>query len=47
MGNINFEDFYKVPGLGFDIAKLRKDLEVVLKKKNLILQGYLILVLFL
>ena len=35
MGNINFEDFYKVPGLGFDIAKLRKDLEVVLKKKKI------------
>ena len=33
MGNINFEDFYKVPELNFDISKLRKDLEIVLKKK--------------
>ena len=30
----NFEDFYKVPGLKFDIIKLREDLEVVLKKKS-------------
>ena len=39
MGNINFEDFYKVPKLSFDITKLRKDLDIVLKKKNSILQG--------
>ena len=34
MGNINFEDFYKVPELNFDISRLRKDLEIVLKKKK-------------
>jgi hypothetical protein len=34
MGNINFADFYKVPELNFDISKLRKDLEIVLKKKK-------------
>ena len=34
MGNINFEDFYKVPKLNFDISRLRKDLEIVLKKKT-------------
>ena len=34
MGNINFEDFYKVPELSFDITKLRKDLETVLMKKK-------------
>ena len=35
MGNINFKDFYKVPELNFDISKLRKDLETVLKKKKI------------
>ncbi len=34
MGNINFADFYKVPELSFDISRLRKDLEVILKKKK-------------
>ena len=34
MGNINFKDFYKVPELKFDISRLRKDLEVILKKKQ-------------
>ena len=34
MGNINFEDFYKVPELNFDISKLRKDLGTILKKKK-------------
>ena len=34
MGNINFKDFYQVPELKFDISKLRKDLEVVLKQKK-------------
>ena len=34
MGNINFADFYQVPELKFDISKLRKDLEVVLKQKK-------------
>lgn len=34
--NLNFEDFYKVPDLSFDVEKLRVDLEGVLKKKILI-----------
>jgi len=34
MKSIAFENFYKVPDLNFDITKLRKDLESVLKKKN-------------
>jgi len=32
--NLNFEDFYKVPDLSFDVEKLKVDLEGVLKKKN-------------
>ncbi len=34
MTQVSFEDFYKVPNLKFDIFKLRKDLEVILKKRN-------------
>ena len=34
MERINFEDFYKVPNLNFDITKLRKDLEKILKSKK-------------
>ena len=34
MSNLNFEDFYRVPNLNFDIVRLRKDLEIVLKKKR-------------
>ena len=34
MTQVSFEDFYKVPDLKFDISKLRKDLEIVLKKKD-------------
>ena len=34
MGSINFKDFYKVPELKFDISRLRKDLDLVLKKKQ-------------
>jgi len=34
MGNISFDDFYKVPDLNFDISRLREDLELILKKKN-------------
>jgi hypothetical protein len=34
MSNINFKDFYKVPELNFDISKLRKDMELVLKTKK-------------
>ena len=30
------DDFYKVPNLQFDIDKMRADLNIVLKKRNLI-----------
>ena len=34
MAEMSFEDFYKVPGLKFDISKLKKDLDKVLEKKK-------------
>ena len=34
MGTTNFEDFYEVPNLNFDISKLRNDLDKVLKAKT-------------
>ena len=34
MAQLNFTDFYHVPDLKFDINRLRKDLDVVLKKRN-------------
>ena len=34
MGTANFEDFYQVPNLNFDISKLRNDLDNVLKAKK-------------
>ena len=34
MGTANFEDFYEVPNLNFDISKLRDDLDNVLKAKK-------------
>ena len=34
MSQVAFEDFYKVPDLKFDISKLRKDLDIVLKKRK-------------
>jgi hypothetical protein len=34
MDKIEFNDFYKVPNIKFDIPKLRLDLEKVLKKKK-------------
>ena len=34
MGTANFEDFYEVPNLNFDISKLRNDLDKVLKSKK-------------
>ena len=34
MTTINFEDFYEVPNLNFDISKLRIDLEKILKNKK-------------
>ena len=35
MGTANFEDFYEVPNLNFDISKLRNDLDKDLKAKKL------------
>ncbi len=35
MAEMSFEDFYKVPDLKFDIARLRKDLNKVLEKKKI------------
>ena len=34
MATTNFEDFYEVPNLNFDISKLRDDLENILKLKK-------------
>ena len=34
MPQINFEDFYQVPNLSFDIIKLRTDLDEILKNKR-------------
>ena len=34
MSQVAFKDFYKVPDLKFDISKLRKDLDIVLKKRK-------------
>ena len=34
MGTANFEDFYEVPNLNFDISKLRNDLDKILKAKK-------------
>ncbi|MFL2889245.1 MAG: aspartyl/asparaginyl beta-hydroxylase domain-containing protein [Pelagibacteraceae bacterium] len=34
MAHVNFDDFYQVPDLRFDVNKLRSDLEKVLKKKK-------------
>ena len=31
---VSFEDFYEVPDLKFDIDRLRKDLELILKEKK-------------
>ena len=39
MTNISIEDFYKVPDLKFDISKLRKDLDNVLKKNKFVTPG--------
>ena len=37
MAQLNYSDFYQVPDLKFDIKKLRKDLDKVLKKKVFLL----------
>ena len=34
MAEMSFEDFYKIPDLKFDISRLKKDLDKVLKKKK-------------
>ena len=34
MTAVNFEDFYEVPNLNFDILKLREDLDKILKNKK-------------
>jgi len=34
MAQVSFNDFYQVPGLKFNITKLRSNLESILKKKN-------------
>ena len=34
MPEVSFEDFYQVPNLKFDISKLRKDLEIILKNRS-------------
>ena len=34
MATVSFEDFYQVPDLNFDISKLKKDLEKILKNKQ-------------
>ena len=34
MASVNFKDFYEVPNLNFDISKLRKDLDKILKNKK-------------
>tara|TARA_B100000927_G_scaffold21424_1_gene16340 strand:+ start:402 stop:998 length:597 start_codon:yes stop_codon:yes gene_type:complete len=34
MSELNYDDFYQVPELKFDISKLRNDLEVILDKKR-------------
>ena len=34
MTSLNFEDFYKVPEIKFDISKLRKDLNAILEEKR-------------
>ena len=34
MNKIEFDDFYQVPNIKFDISKLKLDLEKILKKKN-------------
>ena len=31
---VDFKDFYQVPDLKFDIHRLRKDLDSILRKKN-------------
>ena len=39
MPQVSFDDFYQVPNLKFDVPKLRKSLETILKKKNFFSPG--------
>ena len=34
MAHLNFEDFYQVPDLKFDISRMRSDLDTILKRKG-------------
>ena len=34
MNQVNFQDFFQIPNLKFDIPRLRNDLENILKKRN-------------
>ena len=34
MAHLNFEDFYQVPDLKFNVSKMRADLDTILKKKG-------------
>ena len=43
MATTSFEDFYQVPNLTFDIAKLRAGLEEILKLKKFNTPGVTIL----
>ena len=40
MAEMSFEDFYEVPGLKFDVSRLRDDLNKVLEKKISISRSY-------
>ena len=40
MAHLNFSDFHTVPGIKFDISRLRADLDKILKKRNLLHQKY-------
>ena len=39
MPQVSFDDFYQVPNLKFDVPKLRKSLETILKKKKFLSPG--------
>ena len=44
MATVSFEDFYEVPDLNFDIVRLKKDLDMILKNKKFKSPGVTILV---
>ena len=39
MAQLNYSDFYQVPDLKFDIKRLRKDLDIILKKRDFLSPG--------